>query len=56
MFVMSVSSVAWSGSVVCLGGMFMLDKCKCFCCDRCIFMICISVFLVFSVCGMVRGV
>lgn len=27
-FVISVSSVGWSGSVVCLGGMYMFDRCK----------------------------
>ena len=34
----------------------MLEMCRCLCCERCILVICSSVFLVFSVCGGVRGV
>ena len=41
---MSVSSVVWSGSVVCLGGIYMFDVCMCLCCDRFILIVCISVF------------
>ena len=55
-FVMSVSSVAWSGSVVCLGGMKMLVMCRCLCCERWILMLCNSIFLVLSVFGGSRGV
>ena len=53
---MSVSSAAWSRSVVCLGGMYRLMRCSAECWDRWIFVICSSVFLVLSVGGMEMGV
>ena len=34
----------------------MFVICMCLCCVRCILIVCSSVFLVFRVCGRVRGV
>ena len=45
--VISASSVAWSGSVVSLGGMYILIRCSVLFCDKCTLVICSSVFLVF---------
>ena len=34
----------------------MFDMCMFLCCERCILVVCSSVFLVFSVCGRASGV
>lgn len=52
----SESSVAWLWSVVFLGGMYMFAMCTCFCCVRCILVICSSVFCVLMWVGMFSGV
>ena len=48
---MSSSSVRWSGSVVCLGGMYRFVISRCLCCVRWIFEVGISVLCMFRCCG-----
>ena len=42
--------------MVFLGGMYMFVMCRCLCCVKLIFMVCISVFSVFMLLGVFMGV
>ena len=55
-FVMSVSSVLWFGSVVSRGGMYMFARCSDLSLVKCILVICSSVFCMLMCVGFVMFV
>ena len=55
-FVMSVSSVLWFGSVVSRGGMYMFARCSALSLVKCILVICSSVFCMLMCVGIVMFV